>query len=290
MTHSNVSVTVNSNTEITSVKAVSAVQVPKMGRWLIGFIEALMIVCLAYLIVSVFYAFIAPRPDFAATFHAASQTVSRTNEKAPYDTIVAFDPFYRKLGAVEVQTAAPESSLKITIAGLRVGDDGSGAAIIDVQGDGQKLISLGEEITRGITLSRIFADRVEINRRGVRETVYMAKQPTIERNQVANASQAVSTVESRGSGVDFADVLARIRLAPLKDEASRRISGFRVTNETPASLLAGTGLAVDDVIKSVNGSRLSSFERMQELGEELQTATAITIEIERRGQKMTLTL
>lgn len=290
MTQANVSTYVNSSAEITSAKSVNAVRVSRTGRLIIGFIEVLTIILLAYMVVSAFYTFVAPKPDFAVTFQATNQNVLRNDERATYDAIVAFDPFYRKSDAVIAQMTAPESSLKITIAGLRVGADGTGAAIIDIQGDGQKLISLGEEITRGVTLSRIFPDRVEINRRGVRETVYMTKQPNDQRALVSTTQSQEPLSANNDSNVDYKDMLARIKLVPTRDSSNRRISGFRITEETPQSLLSETGLAVGDIIKSVNGSRLSSFERMQELSEELQSAPVVTIEIVRRGQKLTLTL
>lgn len=290
MTHSNVSANVKPIVETMPAKAVNAIQVSKTGRLIISFVEILIIILLAYMAVNAFYSYIAPRPDFAAAYQANIQIVSSGRDRATYDTIVAFDPFYRKSDAAAVQTKAPESSLKITIAGLRVSEGGAGAAIIDVQGDGQKLINLGEEITSGVTLSRIFTDRVEINRRGIRETVYMTKRSGLLHGQASNEASETPTAASNGSDVDFSDILTRIRLVPVRDEANRRISGFRVAEETPLSLLSGAGLAVGDIIKSVNESRLSSFERLQELGEDLQTATVITIEIERRGQKMTLTL
>lgn len=294
MTQENVKVPVTSGVEISTATAATSQVAPK-GRALVMIVELLLIIILAYLVVNTFYAYITPRPDFTAAAQADASVKTASARQVSYDTIVGFDPFYRETQtATPLSRAVPESSLDIVIAGLRANADGKGAAILDIQGNGQKLVSLGDEISPGIKLSQIFVDRIEINRRGVRETVYMTKpsgvvsSPQNNINTSKAALKGISTEPARSN--DLSAVLTRIQLEPVRDGSSRRFKGFRVTEGTPQPLLLAAGLEVGDVILAVNGSPLTSFERMQELGEELQFETSITIDIERRGQQIALTL
>lgn len=266
---------------------VSAPQnVSRAGRLLIVAIEISLVVVLAFLVIRLVYGMATPQSDFSNEFVAAGAPID-TQGEATYQTVVSFDPFYRQLSAESSPAqVAPETKLKITVAGLRVGPNGSGAAIIEAQGTGQKLVLVGGEISPGVRLARLFPDRIEITRRGLRETVYMTK-PDATTGISADIDDRVPEPEQT-SRSGLAELLVTLTLEPVR--SGGRLTGFRVMEGSDANSLAQARLEVEDVILSVNGSPLTSFERVEELGEELSGADVLTLEIERRGERLIISL
>ena len=278
---------VNAGTEQPGPPGSAMRNVSQRWRLAVTLVEILLLIVFAYLLVTIVYQIITPRPDVYAALQSQANVSQQRTDRVDYKTIVSFDPFYRETGSAPQTQAAPESNLRLVITGLRTDGTGGGAAIIDAQDGGQKLVTIGGEISPGISLSEVYADRVVINRRGARETVYMVKPkaPT-------QASSAVPVLSRQPIGntlpEDFGGILAGLRLEPVRRNG--RIGGFRVQDETSPTVLQAVGIEVGDIIIAVNGSRLSSFERLQELGEELRGAARIKVEIERRGQPLALTL
>ncbi len=65
-------------------------------------------------------------------------------------------------------------------------------------------------------------------------------------------------------------------------------SGFKLYAIRPGSLFAALGLTNGDTILSVNGFELTSADRALEVYSKLREASALEIEIERRGKRLTL--
>lgn len=72
---------------------------------------------------------------------------------------------------------APETRLNLVLRGVRTGPSpADGSAVIESPGQGQRALAAGAEIADGVRLVEIYADRVIINRRGARETIYLREQ------------------------------------------------------------------------------------------------------------------
>ncbi len=202
--------------------------------------------------------------------------------------LVSFDPFFRQIAgelAVTPSASVRESSLRIEVFGLRATDGGAGSAIIKTQDGGQKLVMIGDTVVPGVRLSAVYPDRLEVNRAGIREAIYMtpqrARQDTGGENPPAPAT--VAGQPRATSGFD----LANIELSPVRRD--RRIIGFRLPDPLPL-LLVGSGLEAGDVLTSVNGEPLASFERLQEVGEQIVGSDRLSLEIERRGEQRQLSV
>ncbi|MBL0217139.1 MAG: hypothetical protein IPQ07_25100 [Myxococcales bacterium] len=65
-------------------------------------------------------------------------------------------------------------------------------------------------------------------------------------------------------------------------------SGFRLYAIRPGSLFAALGLTNGDTLLSVNGFELTSADRALEVYTKIRDASALEIEIERRGKRLTL--
>lgn len=282
------------DTIVTPQPKPSGAPVSQRIKLAVGGFEVFAVVLLAYFVVELFYIVTTPINVPSADVYANGFAESANSAPADFTMVSAFDPFFRQTQNAPYEiAAAPESNLKITIAGLRAaeGDEASGAgtAIVKAQGDGQKLVKVGEEIATGAKLVAVYSDRIEINRRGARETIYM-RQPS-QRNErpiVIDAS-AVQADAASGANADWVErLLSDVPFEPVRTDG--RLAGFRVGESNQNELLATLGLEEGDVILAVAGSPLTSFERLTELSEELDTSRPVVLDINRRGEQIAVTI
>ncbi|MFC3052771.1 type II secretion system protein N [Kordiimonas pumila] len=207
------------------------------------------------------------------------------HSKAPA-AISGFDPFYRTIvQKAATGKAAPESSMKIAIFGLRTDKNGGGSAILKVGDDPQQLVQLGGAIKPGVTLTGIFNDRIEISRSGVRETVYMYPASARKTPQ----PQGLSTSNGRSvAGAELAGLVQGLALTPAY--SGGRIAGFQVGIAASDPSLQALSLEPDDIVLSVNDIALVSFERLTELADELNGVRRVSFTYERRGEKRVQTI
>ncbi|WP_417461637.1 type II secretion system protein N [Kordiimonas sp.] len=247
--------------------------------------EICAVVLLAYIAVQFSYALMAPTPGGAAT--TSSSKAAKPTPMSDFTVLTSFDPFYRAVAdaAPALDEAAPESSLKIALYGVRADGEGGGSAITS-SGDAQKLVRVGEELAPGVTLQGVYADRVEISRRGIREAVYLrpkGKRQSVRQPTRQSVAQNAATPKMPQN--DMLAELSALKLEPVR--RSGRLAGFRVNEKTDATLAAQFRLIPDDILMAVNGSPLTSFERLAELAEEFKHAKNLTFEIERNGALVT---
>lgn len=285
---------------------------PKPVKWFIVAVEVALVILLAYQLAQLTFTFLDDDTAAPVALRPAGQGAGQVaGQEADVSRLTGFDPFYRQIAAAEApqqQTAIPESSLKIEVFGLRAGADGQGSAIVKMQGDDdQKLVRVGEPVSAGVTLVGVYADRLEVRRRGNREAVYLRPQSergvrapaptrpdasgarrTASRQPAAaqRSSQARASAPSNQSGYSPAaaritSAIKSLALTPVRRNG--RISGFRLPDAVPP-MVAALGLEAGDILLKANGSSLASFERIEELGEELAGADRLELEIERRGQ------
>jgi len=247
-------------------------------------VELVLVGLIAVLLANFAFKILTPEPrNFPPTL-ASQRDVATTDTSR----LLAFDPFFRSVIVAEntVETALPESTLNIQVFGLRAGSGGSGSAIIKLQEGEQKLVQVGDRLAAGVELTAVYPDRLELLRSGSKEAVYL--RPQEERfiaEQQITAREPEKPVTDGAAPIGL--VFSTLSLAPVRRD--RRIIGFRLPELLSAPLL-NAGLEGGDILTRANGSPLSSFERLQEIGEALQAATSLLLEIERRGQLRELTV
>ncbi len=205
--------------------------------------------------------------------------------QADYTILTSFDAFNRSvLSAVRQQPEElPESSLKIEVFGLRAHGDGAGSAIIKLAGDDQRLVNVGEKLSAAVELKAVYEDRLEIIRSGRHEAVYL--RPKAERSQL---KQAVPVPGPKKVSSGLLQDIAALKVEVVKDQ--KQIIGFRITGAQTPATLESLGLEENDVLTAVNGSPLTSYERLYELPEEFSGVSEVQIEFERRGAHLTKTV
>ncbi len=257
---------------------------PRSMRVVVTCVELGLAALLAYFLAQFSFALLAVDPPLERPLPRVQVSNLAT---ASFDGLTDFDPFFRELQGAQVaaQAAVRESSLRLEVFGLRAEPDGRGTAIIKAQDGEQRLIRVGDRVAAGVTLAAVFPDRLEVNRAGIREAIYL--RPQKERSATPlSPPRAASTLQA-GSPMAPQFDLAGFGLTPVRRE--RRVIGFLVPNPLPLPLM-GSGLEAGDILTHANGEPLVSFERLLEIGEGLSGAQKLALEIERRGERRNLTL
>lgn len=259
---------------------------PRSLRVVILFVELLLVILIAYLAAQLSFRFLEVAPSIDGPLPSI-ETIEPVTANA--EALTGFDPFFREIGgaAVPQQTAVRESSLRLEVFGLRASPNGEGSAIIKTQDGDQKLVKIGDRVANGVTLAAVYADRLEVNRAGVREAIYLRPQRERQTQAISARRPAAPATTSQASASGPEIDLTRFNLSPVRRD--RRIVGFQIPDPLPLQLL-GSGIEAGDILTHANNEPLTSFERLEEIGEELSGASQLTFGLERRGEQMTLTV
>jgi len=196
---------------------------------------------------------------------------------------------------VAVVQATPESTLGYTLHGVRGGKDvQSGSAIIDIPRQGQVRLTVGEQLAPGIVLEQVFPDRIILNRRGARESLFIdeaarrharqagAAMPVPASPDNGDTRQHVSFSERR-----YADAWMRdLTVTPVLANGVMR--GVQVEPEGEGHRLDEIGLEAGDIIVMLNGVPLTSQIAAQRAFAQLEAADLAVVRVERNGSVITV--
>ena len=285
-------------------------------------LEALLVVILAWVCAQLVWAIMTPLPSSSAPLPLGVSAPSG-GFNVNLSRLRGF-PYFYPVGAQErrmvsgpqegpqrseprvSETAAPETDLALKLFGVRaeVGAQDRGSAIIQTTDNKQAAFVPGQMIQQGVRLEQVFPDRVEIVREGVRESLYLNpdREPVRPSPLLAGASAEVegaferapsvttapamgAAAVSRGelASISPAEALAQFQLRPRLEGS--RINGFVVQALGADPRLRVLDVQPGDVIMDVNGTRLTSFERVSELPDELRGATELRIGLIRDGRR-----
>lgn len=195
---------------------------------------------------------------------------------------------------------APETRLSLKLLGVWAVDEPAlSRAIIAVSNQDEAVFAIDDEISSGVKLHSILADRVIISRGGTLETLRM------EREAVAGVEQRASTRQQtraagRGTGEaieaqdpqqlgeirnellqDPSQAGNYIRVVPASSGGQQR--GYRIYPGRDRSLFSAAGLRPGDLVTAVNGVELNDPARALQLLNELSNADSINVTVERGG-------
>jgi general secretion pathway protein C len=83
---------------------------------------------------------------------------------------------------------------------------------------------------------------------------------------------------------NIGDVLQQARAVPNRDPNTGEINGFRLLFIKPDSIFSQLGLKQGDLLKSVNGSPVTSIQKAMEMYQGLKGANNIAVQFEREGK------
>lgn len=246
-----------------------------------------------------------PAPTSAGGAQDVGATTQLRSGAQPEVDLVSLHLFGQAAAQVRPTVAeAPETQLNLTLLGTLAGEiETQGMAIIADEAGHQAGYEAGDELPGGATLREIYADRVVLERGGIRESL------RLERSDAASSNSSQSSGGPRpgtsaplgaGSGVDWealrnqrrADpqALARlgqnIRALPFTENG--KPIGVRLMATRDASMLTNVGLRSSDIVLAVNDIPLNDPSRQPELLGLLQGGSNFRVRIRRNGREMTL--
>lgn len=247
--------------------------------------ELALAVLLAVILARLIWTFAAPDAFAPQTSSALSSAQPAMQARGAQDWSVLwrFDPFNRSAVAAAAQVEdAPETTLNLKLNGVRAGFEGAdGVAYVTLPDNTQGAFREGESLLDGVTLERVFPDRVIIRRNGVPESLYLDGGRKPFGGQAASAdSERVQAPRT----VDVGGLLGSVSLAPAFEGA--RFQGFRIES-ADAALLGQYQLQNGDVLESVDGQRLTQDGDPAALAQLFEQQGEIELTISRDGDRLT---
>lgn len=216
---------------------------------------------------------------------------------------------------------APETTLGLSLRGtLADADPRTGMAVIADEQGMERAWRVGDEITPGVTLDEVHADRVVILHAGTQETLPLQRIepsgrvepiPPAQRGGSAPRNTAPAagntgiqrfeppaiahgaldwqkTMEAVGGG-NSAEMAKNVRIDPVLDDG--RIAGVRVSAANgDAGLVARLGLRPSDIVTAVNGVPVDSIARGQQILESLRNSDSVRVTVTRDGVPAEITM
>lgn len=244
-------------------------------------------------------------PPQAATADAPGTSVD--SGEYNLQTLLSASLFGRATPAARPAQAAleaiPLSSLNLVLTGVLVTPAGS-FAVISADGSPELPFGVGDEITAGVTLQAVYADRVLIRRGGATESLLLKDtSQALPSGAILNPGIAAaparppnpdSVVQRRGPRnftVDRQQLTQQMQTPEFLTQAlmvPNAGGGFLVREIQPGSVYEKLGLRVGDVITSVNGQAVNSVEDVMRLYAQFGTAANVQVDVRRAGRNETL--
>lgn len=236
------------------------------------------IACLALLVmigVQTAQAFLSPSPLLSQSLGEARQ--ANKAAAAPFQSVEPL--FFRALDKQNTSTAPRASVGNIKLYGTRPksrgdGFNGMGTAIVSLNNKPQQVFKSGQNIDKGVLLTAVYADRIEISRNGKIGSVFLRPQKKARKLMKTPSPSGVPKIDH--------PAIAALDLRLTKSEAT-------IGANAPQLLLTGLGLAHGDRIQSIDGKPLNETAKLKDV---FNTALSKGLEITlmRNGASQTITL
>ena len=288
-----------------------------MARALPALISALAGLWLAWTLVQLLWSFF-PEQETPALPNIPPALITATPPNAPPQATLASYHLFGQTASGELPNApdAPETQLKLTLIGTAAGRDPKmGVAMIVDENNKQRQYQVGEIVGQA-TVDAVYQDRVVLMFQGRLETLRLVKQSTaasllsnpkpdgIVLDQPGSVNLAAIGGDPNafvnpivgGSTASFAAVREQVManpaammgmLSPVFD-ANGGLEGVKLAAGANEPLLQRAGIRPDDVIVSVNGARIDSITKGQEIANSLASANEALIIVRREGREITL--
>ena len=198
---------------------------------------------------------------------------------------------------------APDTTLNLELKGIFASQlDGESRALIASGRGEEQAYAVGDELSRGIELYEIYADRVILDRGGKLETLRLnkdeARQSTASRsgNSQTSRGEDVREVAPTQSLLNIREELLRdpsrastyLRVQPAYNAGQLR--GYRIYPGRNRTLFSEAGLRPGDLVTELNGVSLDNPTRALQLLGDLSSATSLNVTILRGGQPQQLSV
>jgi general secretion pathway protein C len=187
----------------------------------------------------------------------------------------------------------PQSKLDLLLTGV-VAAGAESLALIRVNTEPETPFALGDQITHGVTLQAVYADRAIILRRGVAEALLLEdKAAGLTEAMAPRVQQAPTGVVKTGDTnfrVDRDYVTRQMQNPDIFRQAlivPNPGGGFLVRQIQPGSIYERFGLKVGDIIRKVNGRSINTMDEVLRLYQQLggvEQVIEVELEVVRAGK------
>jgi general secretion pathway protein C len=292
----------------------SAVRWGALFHRLIPWLNALLVLLLAYLLAGISWRIWPQSPDSSGSYllAAPSQFTSAAQSGAGLVTVGALHLFgeadLSPVASAPTIVEAPETRLSLTLKGIvATSVGGVGRALIAEGSATEEVYRVGDALSGGAVLHEVLADKVILQRGGRFETL------TLPRDRVelvdaapssrGNTSRNSPIAASRSLNGAVGEQLRALRDVVLNDPQQAFslvqaqpvmeggvMKGYRVSPGKERKLFSGTGLRPGDVVTSVNGISLGDTAQLATLYTQFKSADSFDLVVERGGRQTSLTI
>jgi general secretion pathway protein C len=195
-------------------------------------------------------------------------------------------------GASEVDpSAAPTTQMSLVLVGtIARSDPEQGLAIIGESATAAKVYAVGKTVTAGARLHSVYPDRVILDRGGKLEALMLPKKfqgggaaPPAAMAGPVRASQPMLGEQIRSLATQNPAAITEI-IRPQPVFANGQQRGYRVYPGRNRQQFAKLGLMPGDLVTAINGTPLDDPARGMEILQSINSASEVTVTVERNGQ------
>lgn len=243
------------------------------------------------------------RPDLSRSSESAARA-------AGFSELARLSVLGSAAGPAPVRRDAPDTQLNWTLKGvLSDPDPRRSAAIMALQGQGDKAYRVGAALPGNVTLEEIHSDRVILSRAGQLETLRLRRAELNAggaRNRSAARRPVVEPLPSAEPDLTLADDggIARIDREGWMNDPNRfldvvsaspvlvdgRVYGLEVRPGRNAREFAAAGLQPGDVVTSVEGRPVAEINDYRDVLQELTGSSSVSLSVERNGEPVNITI
>ena len=190
--------------------------------------------------------------------------------------------------SAETAASLAETSLNLKLHGTWVDSQG-GVAIIGISDENQGRFGVGDTITAGVTLERVYQDHVIILRNGIRERLRL-----INRDQAIGGIAPIADLQGDlGATADLGEGMATIGSLVVALPETDDVGGLRLVLQPAGDIEAfeSLGLRAGDTLVAVDNQPIErNIARGLETLAMLEGKSSVTISVERDGVVMPVTI
>jgi general secretion pathway protein C len=279
---------------------------PQLWTALAGLVTVLLVVALAGALAQLTWQLVTPAAD-PQTMLATAPAVTVAPTQQPRDQLQRiaglhlFGASSAPAKSRQLPIDAPETRLKLILKGVVARPEPTHGLAVIADPTGRDVLYLpGAELPGAAVLEQVFDDRVILSRDGRYEMLRLPRD-AVAMPAKAGAAEAAGAAVTPSSGTSErlaelrqawqenpSSILEELKIRPVRRNGA--LHGFAISPRGERDLFDELGLKSGDVVTQINGIALGDTESPEQLLEQLQGASQVTLSIERRGRPQTVEL
>ncbi|RLA06399.1 MAG: type II secretion system protein GspC [Gammaproteobacteria bacterium] len=258
----------------------------------LSFLMALILTILLAKQVAVFLWSFAPNTDYTLTNSTGKQnkTTNANQNKLDFNIFGVTIKTKPAIATAKKPAKAPVTKLNLTLKGIIAATPMKKSMAIVISGNtNQELVySVGDILPGNVKLYEVYADRIIIDRQGIKETLYLPSYNTVAIN--TKKKPVVKLTEKKVLSMTPKDLRKELMKKP--EDITKyavaspqfhkgKLLGYKIKMKKYQTLLEQQGLTKNDIITSINGIKLSNQKNGLKILSQLTNAAVLNLTIKR---------